>query len=197
MAASADDIWLRPPIMPPKMSCQTIPQTDASTAVLDPFFAQPTLAIFAEVDAKGGLAVDLGCGNGWYLRKLAARWDRLRGIGLDGFAANVDQARALADAEGLGDRLEFREGDLHHFTVDEPASLIAMNRALHHVSDPSTLRSHPRLRGMAFQNLAEHVQGNHFLQPEEIAAELTKAGLEPTVYRFVEGTEAVVVGRKP
>ena len=181
--------------------------------------------IFGEVDAAGGLAIDLGCGNGWYLRKLAKRYPHLRGIGLDGFATNVAQASALAEAEGLGDRLRFSEGDIHHFTVDEPASLIAMNRALHHVwaerdnvfrilrehlapggaaviwepvwpADPSELRSHPRYRGIAFQNLSEHVQGNHFLRPEEIAEGLEEAGLTATIYRLVEGTEAVVVGRR-
>ena len=33
----------------------------------------PAVPAFADVDARGGLAVDLGCGNGWYLRALARR----------------------------------------------------------------------------------------------------------------------------
>lgn len=185
----------------------------------------PAVPVFQKVSTEGGLAVDLGCGNGWYLRRLAKRCTDLRGIGLDGFAENIRQATEAAEREGVGDRLRFQMGDLHHFTVDEPAALIAMNRALHHVwesgagifeilsehlapggaaviwepawpSDVATLRGHPRLRAMAFQNLSEHVQGNHFLVPEEIADALAKAGLEPTIYRLVDDTEAVIVGVK-
>lgn len=181
---------------------------------------------FARVDEVGGLAVDLGCGNGWYLRRLAKRCTHLRAVGLDAFEENIRQATDAARAEGLAERVRFQAGDLHDFTVDEPVSLIAMNRALHHVweqgdevfriladhlapggsaviwepawpADVARLRDHPRLRGMAFQNLSEHVQGNHFLVPEEIAEALARTGLEPNIHRFVAGTEAVIVGTKP
>jgi hypothetical protein len=50
---------------------------------------------------------------------------------------------------------------------------------------------------MAFQNLSEHVQGNHFLRPDEVAEAMESAGLEPEVFTFAEGNEAVIVGRKP
>ena len=185
----------------------------------------PGVPVYREVDARGGLAVDLGCGNGWYLRRLAARFPHLRGVGLDGFEENIRQAEAAADRQGLGERLHFSAGDIHHFRTDEPADLIAMNRALHHVWDEkenvfrilkehlkpggaaviwepnwpaerALLRDPPR-RGMAFQNLSEHVQGNHFLRPEEIAEEFARAGLEPQIHLFAEGREAVVVGRRP
>ena len=36
----------------------------------------PNIPIFAEVDARGGLVVDLGCGNGWYLRALGRQFGR-------------------------------------------------------------------------------------------------------------------------
>ncbi len=180
---------------------------------------------FARIDAEGGLVVDLGCGNGWYLRRLAQRYPRLRGVGLDAFEQNVESAREEAARAGLGERLTFRSGDLRHFTVEEPVSMIAMNRALHHVwtersavfellqrhlvpggaaviwepawpAAPATLRSHPRFRGMAFQNLSEHVQGNHFLRPEEIASGFEEVGMTATIYRLLGDTEAVVVGEK-
>lgn len=185
----------------------------------------PKIPVYAEVDARGGLVIDLGCGNGWYLRALARREHQLRGVGLDGFDENVRQATELAQAEGLGDRLRFAHGDIHDFGMDEPADLIAMNRALHHVwdrgenvmrilaqhlrpggaaviweprwpDDRAKLRQ-PRTRGMAFQNLAEHVQGNHFLRPPEIAEAMRAAGLGPEVYELAGGDEMVVVGRKP
>ncbi|RME27294.1 MAG: class I SAM-dependent methyltransferase [Deltaproteobacteria bacterium] len=197
-------------------------------ATFGPMFADQILPALPAVQAlgeRGGLAVDLGCGNGWYLRRLLARYPRLRGIGLDMFADNIEAARRAADAAGLGDRLDFRQGDLHRFTVDEPVDLIAMNRALHHVwaeggdrvmaalaghlapgglvvvweprwpDDPAALARHPRLRGMAFQNLAEHVQGNRFLRPGEITAAMEAAGMATEVLELADGAEMVVVGR--
>lgn len=182
----------------------------------------PQVPIFAEVDARGGLAVDLGCGNGWYLRALARRCSNLRGLGLDGFDENIRQALEKARQEGLAERLQFAAGDIHAFTLPEPADLIAMNRALHHVwekrgaifeklraalqpqgavviwepawpVDHRHLRE-PALRGMAYQNLTEHVQGNHFLHPEEIASALQEAGMRPEIFPF--GSDVIVVGRR-
>lgn len=184
----------------------------------------PDLPVYREIDAEGGTAVDLGCGNGWYLRRLARAYPNLRGIGLDLFDEAIQEAQSRAGAEGTADRLDFRKGDLHDYTVAEPVDLIAMNRALHHVWDEKErvfafLRDNlkpggaaviwepnwpgeraaladPKLRGMAFQNLMEHVQGNHFLSAEEIAAEFERAGMTPEVHLYAEGNEAVVVGRK-
>jgi trans-aconitate methyltransferase len=193
------------------------------------FFEQevcPGVPIFREVDARGGLAVDLGCGNGWYLRALARRCHALRGLGLDGIDDNIAQAKRLAAAEGFGGRLRFDHGDLRDFTLAEPADLIAMNRALHHVweaggsaflarlrhhlrpggavviwepdwpAERSTLRS-PAYRHLAFQNLSEHVQGNHLLRAEEIVAAFTAVAMEPEVFHFRGGSEVFVVARRP
>ncbi len=185
----------------------------------------PAVPAFADVDAHGGLAVDLGCGNGWYLRALARRFGKLRGLGIDGFQENINQAQALVAQEGLGERLRFIHGDIHALTLDEPADLIAMNRALHHVWEKDTeslfawLRANlkpggyvaiwepawpaqrtdlrePTRKALAFQNLSEHVQGNHFLQPEEIQAAFAKAGMHSQVYLFAQGNEAVVVAQR-
>ncbi len=177
---------------------------------------------FAAVDARGGLAVDLGCGNGWYLRALARRFGKLRGLGIDGFEENVRQAEGAALKAGLAHRLKFIQGDIHALVLDEPADLIAMNRALHHVwekdtdalftwlranlkpsgyvaiwepawpADRAALRD-PGRRAMAFQNLTEHVQGNHFLRPDEIEAAFARAGMQSQRYLFVQGNEAIVV----
>lgn len=184
----------------------------------------PNVPVYNETDKKGGVAVDLGCGNGWYLRKLAARFPHLRGIGLDGFSENIQQAAQLARQEGFGDRLTFIEGDIHQFTVNEPVDLIAMNRALHHVWSEKAnvfriLQEHlkpggaaviwepnwpgqraalrdPAKRGMAVQNLGEHLQGNHFLRAEEIADTFRSIDMEAQIYLFANGNEAVVVGKK-
>ncbi len=210
----------RPTILPwfgPMLEAQFGPFFDAN--IVD------AVPAYRDVDTRGGTAVDLGCGNGWYLRRMAARCPNLRGIGLDGFAENIDAANAKAAEEGLADRLTFRAGDLHDFSIAEPVELIAMNRALHHVwserdnvfrilaehlapggwaviwepawpADRGALRAEP-MRPLAFQNLAEHVQGNHFLRPSEIVDHLEAAGFEANVHLFAQGREAVVTGRKP
>ncbi len=186
----------------------------------------PGVPAFADVDQRGGLAVDLGCGNGWYLRALAKRCSHLRGLGIDGFAANIQQAEEHTRQAGLQDRVSFRTGDLLQLRLDEPADLMAMNRALHHVweqgldhllpwmkhnlkpggyiviwepawpTDPLAL-GQPQYRTMAFQNLSEHVQGNHFLQPEEIRNAFESAGLPAQTYLFQNGLECITVARKP
>ncbi len=201
------------------------PMLEASFAPLFERTICPGVPAFAEVDARGGLAVDLGCGNGWYLRALARRCSRLRGLGVDGFDENVRQARRLAAEAGLDQRLTFMQGDIHGLALDEPADLIAMNRALHHVwekgadalfgwlrdnvkpggfvvvwepawpDDRAALRD-PGRQAMAFQNLSEHVQGNHFLRPQEIQEAFSKAGMASNVYRFAQGNEAVVVAQR-
>jgi SAM-dependent methyltransferase len=185
----------------------------------------PNLEVYRELDARGGVAVDLGCGNGWYLRKLVTKFPHVRGVGLDGFEENIQHAEEAAKKAGVDARLYFRSGDIYHFSVDEPVSLVAMNRALHHVWDqrdrvfgilrdavvpggavviweprwPDEIASlrEPRKRPLAFQNLSEHVQGNHFLRPDEIEAAMREVGLSPKTFLFAEGTEAVVVGTKP
>lgn len=201
------------------------PMLEASFAPLFERAILPELEVFRRIAEKGGVAVDLGCGKGWYLRKVVERFPMLSGVGLDGFAENVEQADAMARAAGLGDRLVFREGDIHGFHFAEPVSIIAMNRALHHVweargdvfhrlrdalvpggavvvweprwPDDIALLRDPRRRVMAYQNLGEHVQGNHFLRPAEIESAMSDAGLDPETHLFVDGNEAVVVGVRP
>ena len=184
----------------------------------------PAIPAFADVDIRCGLVVDLGCGNGWYLRALAHRCPSLRGLGIDGFSENIDQARRLAEQHGMSDRLHFTCGDIHEFALDEPADMIVMNRALHHVweKDTDTLFSwlrdnlkpdgyiaiwepawpderallrDPGRQGMAFQNISEHVQGNHFLRPDEILGAFDRMGMSGQVYLFAQGNEVVVVAQ--
>ncbi len=202
------------------------PMLEANFAIFFETNIMPVVPVFAEVDARRGLAVDLGCGNGWYLRALARRFPNLRGLGLDGFAENIAQAARRSAGEGLGGRLSFETRNVHSLVLAEKADLIAMNRALHHFWEagphdfllsladnlksggtlviwepnwPTTraaLRAPPGQR-LAFQNLTEHVQGNHLLRADEIAEELRAAGLEPQTHLFAEGLEAIVVARKP
>ena len=200
------------------------PMLEANFGVLFERQVLPALDVYRALDEKGGVAVDLGCGNGWYLRKLAQRYPHVRCVGLDGFDENIRHATEAAEKAGLADRVTFRAGDIHHYTLPDKVNVLAMNRALHHVWDRkdevfakmrdalvpggsaviweprwpderSSLRD-PRRRPMAFQNLNEHVQGNHFLRPDEIEAAMRGAGLTPQTFLFAEGAEAVVVGTR-
>jgi SAM-dependent methyltransferase len=189
------------------------------------FFADailPRLDVFDSIDRRGGLVVDLGCGNGWYLRALAHRFQRIRGLGLDGMAENIAQAETRTGE--FGGRLQFRKDDIFTFSSNDPVDAVVMNRALHHVWNdaprvfatirdvlvpggaaiiwepawPATREAlrHPRLRPMAFQNLSEHVQGNHFLSPDAIVAAFAAVGMTAETFLFAEGAEAVVVARR-
>lgn len=184
----------------------------------------PRIDVFTEVNQRAGTVVDLGCGNGWYLRKLAERFPDIQGIGVDGFEENIRQAKQQAKDAGFSGRMNFQSGDIYHFTVDEPVDIIVMNRAMHHVwqdkqrvfeilakhlkpggaaiiwepawpEDRSALRD-PSRRAMAFQNLSEHVQGNHFLQPHEIQSQFRQVDMESEVFLFMEGNEALILGYK-
>ncbi len=183
----------------------------------------PAIPFFTEINRDDALAIDLGCGNGWYLRALARHIPKLNGLGVDGFRENIQQATRRAGEEGFGDRLRFIQGDIFSLDLEKKADMIAMNRALHHVwSDKEILfpmfrsclapggalvfwePSWPQKREdlkadgkppLAFQNLGEHAQGNRLLNPDEIAEECRKIGLTPTVSLFLNGNEAVVVAR--
>lgn len=201
------------------------PMLEASFASLFERTICPAIPVFREVNARGGLVVDLGCGNGWYLRALARQFPALRGLGFDGFAENIAQATRLARTEGLGTRVSFEAKDMHGLALTEKADLIAMSRALHHVweSGPRdflvSLRDNLRPDGavviwepnwpsarlglrapgaqrLAFQNLTEHVQGNHLLRVDEIESEIRMVGLATERYLFADELEVVVVGRK-
>ncbi len=95
------------------------------------YVAKMALAPSAEV-------LDLGCGTGVVTRALAAR-DGSSGhvIGIDQSPVLVDAARRLADEAGVGERVDFRVGDIH--ALDVPAAsvdAVVAHTTLSHVSDP-------------------------------------------------------------
>ena len=185
----------------------------------------PGIPFFREINRNDALAIDLGCGNGWYLRALAKHSPKLHGLGVDGFRENIQQATRRAQEEGFGNRLQFAQGDIFSLKLEKKADMISMNRALHHVwSDKERLfpmlrsylapggalvlwepfwpkqREELRSNGkrpLSFQNLGEHAQGNRLLNPDEIAEECRGVGLKTTVSLFSDGNEAVVVARNP
>ncbi len=97
---------------------------------------------------------------------------------------------------------------LHHVWEKDTASLFAWLHAnlkpggLVAIWEPAwpadrTALRDPSRRGMAFQNLSEHIQGNHFLQPAEIQTAFEQAGMDAKTYTFMQGNEAVIIARRP
>ncbi len=197
------------------------PMLEASFGPLFDAVIRPGVPELAGLPADARV-LDLACGNGWVLRRLAARLPGLTGVGVDGYAPNISDA--ISASAPFGDRLSFEVGDVVQHHPPRPYHLAFMHRALHHVwperaailarvaeqlqpggaiviweprwpDAVESLRA-PALRPMAFQNLSEHVQGNRFLRPDEVAEALSAAGLSPTVHLFAEGREMVVVGRR-
>lgn len=59
-----------------------------------------------------GLILDLGCGTGWYARRLTTKFER-RVVGIDQSQRVVDWASERRDRDGISsNRLSFRVGDL-------------------------------------------------------------------------------------
>jgi SAM-dependent methyltransferase len=64
---------------------------------------------------KGEMVYDLGCGDGRIVIAAAKRWGA-RGVGVDIDPILVEEARAIADQEGVSNRVTFRRADI--FTLD-------------------------------------------------------------------------------
>ncbi|MDR1388222.1 MAG: class I SAM-dependent methyltransferase [Propionibacteriaceae bacterium] len=94
--------------------------------------------------AGGRLLVDLGCGTGWFARRLAQdpahRGDRV--LGLDRSAPAVEQARRLAQAAGPSSAaLDFAVADAKELTrhLPGPAAEIWICGCLHQMDDPAAV----------------------------------------------------------
>ena len=92
--------------------------------------------------------LDLGCGTGVVARAIAAR------DGFDGTVTGVDQspefiaaAARLADADGVGDRVDFVVGDVHGLDFAAASFDAAVAHTLvSHVRDPLAVLARGRAR---------------------------------------------------
>lgn len=84
---------------------------------------------------KGGTLLDLGCGSGRLLSRLARGRPDARIIGLDLSEPMLETGRRNLEQEGLSDRVELRRGDIVTFDADieEQVDAISCNFALHHM----------------------------------------------------------------
>lgn len=87
------------------------------------FVPQYGAAVMDLITARGGTAVDLGCGRGALTGRLAERSFRV--VGID------DSQAMLAAARESFPELEFRQGDAVTFRLAEPVDLIFSNAVFH------------------------------------------------------------------
>lgn len=88
--------------------------------------------------APTAIVLDLGCGTGVVARALAAgEGFSGRVIGIEQSPAFVEVARRFADDEGVGERVEFRVGDVHALDVgDASVDALIAHTTISHVTDP-------------------------------------------------------------
>lgn len=82
---------------------------------------------------EGGTVLDLGCGSGRLLARLAQGRHDARLIGLDLSEPMLETGRALLEREGLGERVELRRGDITTFDAEvaESVDVVSCNFTLH------------------------------------------------------------------
>ena len=84
---------------------------------------------------EGGTLLDLGCGSGRLLARLARGRPDARIIGLDLSEPMLETGRGLLEREGVADRVELRRSDITTFDegLDETPDVVSTNFALHHL----------------------------------------------------------------
>jgi SAM-dependent methyltransferase len=84
---------------------------------------------------EGGVLLDLGCGSGRLLSRLALGRPDAHFVGLDLSEPMLRLGRHLLAHEGLVDRVDLRTGDITNFDAELPEqlSVVGCNLALHHL----------------------------------------------------------------
>jgi len=102
-------------------------------------------------DLQAGSVLDLGCGPGDIVLRLATRHPGLVVHGIDGSAAMLQFASAgLHESPELGGRVQFIEGRLPGATLPLPGyDAVVSNSLLHHLHDPSVFWRAVREAGVA------------------------------------------------
>jgi len=77
-------------------------------------------------------AIDIGCGNGWVVRRLKEHALCTHATGVDGAPSMIEKARSV-DPDG-----DYVEGMLPEWTPDQPVDLIHSMECLYYLHDPLT-----------------------------------------------------------
>jgi len=84
-----------------------------------------------------GIIVDVGCGPGYLVADIAQTLPQLRIIGVDIAEEMIQLANRNISSLGLGERVEFRRGDVQKLPLeDNSADFVVSTLSLHHWSKP-------------------------------------------------------------
>ena len=94
----------------------------------------------------GGKVADIGCGDGWSSLGIARAYPGVTVDGYDVDADSVDAARAMAEAEGLADRVRFTLADAATVPAAGDYDLVSFFECVHDMPDPvAVLRAARRM----------------------------------------------------
>jgi SAM-dependent methyltransferase len=79
--------------------------------------------------------LELACGAGVGLVRLAEHFPAARLVGVDGDAHSLDLARKRVDAAGVGDRVELVRSTLEDYTAQDAFDLVTINISMHECRD--------------------------------------------------------------
>ncbi len=89
----------------------------------------------AERLAQGGRLLELACGTGVGLTRLAAHYPNLELVGLDGDAYSLERAKARLDEAGYAGRVEFVLSAMEDLEADGEFDVITINVSMHECRD--------------------------------------------------------------
>jgi tRNA (cmo5U34)-methyltransferase len=92
---------------------------------------------------RGGRLLDLGCGSGRLLTRLARGRPDARLVGLDLSEPMLETGRQLCEREGVSDRVDLRRGDITTFDGDltEAFDVVSCNYTLHQLPSEELAQS--------------------------------------------------------
>jgi ubiquinone/menaquinone biosynthesis C-methylase UbiE len=107
---------------------------------LDNTFVDQVLSLAPPVGSLAGILLDVGCGPGNIVLKIARRCPRLSMVGLDYSQNMVQTARRTAAEMGLDGRVFFQRADAGRMPfADGSFDVVLSNSVLHHLADPSRM----------------------------------------------------------
>jgi SAM-dependent methyltransferase len=95
----------------------------------------PALDGVVEKLERGARVADVGCGHGHSTVLMASAFERSRFVGFDTHDKSLEEARAIADAAGVGDRVAFERADAGSYPGAN-YDLICFFDCLHDLGDP-------------------------------------------------------------